>query len=51
MHDNETFYLLVPCTPATIDLTTVVYQNDSVHDVELFWTHREVILCNIMTKY
>ena len=45
------FLLLVPCAPTTIHVTTIMYQNNSVHDVELFWMHREVIMYNIMTNH
>ena len=48
---TKPFLLLVPCAPTTIQVTTVVYQNNSVHDVELFWTHREVKLYNILTNH
>ena len=47
---TKPFLLLVPCAPTTIQVTTVVYQNNSLHDVELFWTHREVKLYNILTN-
>ncbi|KAL5500679.1 hypothetical protein EMCRGX_G012274 [Ephydatia muelleri] len=30
-----------PCAPVSVSVTTVLYQNNSVHDVELFWTHRQ----------
>eukprot|EP00731_Ephydatia_muelleri_P038124 Em0661g1a len=31
----------LPCAPVSVNVTTILYQNDSVYDVELFWTHRQ----------
>eukprot|EP00731_Ephydatia_muelleri_P011203 Em0006g97a len=31
----------LPCAPFSVSVTTVLYQNNSVYDVELFWTHRQ----------
>ena len=31
---------VVPCAPVSVTVTTILYQNNSVYDVELFWTHR-----------
>ena len=35
---------VVPCAPVNVSVTTILYQNNSVYGVELFWTHRQVII-------
>ena len=35
---------VVSCAPVSVSVTTVLYQNNSVYGVELFWTHRQVTM-------
>ena len=42
---------VVPCAPVSVNVTTVLYQNNSVYDVELFWTHRQQVIidcCDVL---
>ena len=41
---RSSYLSVVPCAPVSVSVTTVLYQNNSVHGVELFWTHRQVTM-------
>eukprot|EP00731_Ephydatia_muelleri_P011121 Em0006g15a len=40
-NSNSVSVQTLPCAPVSVNVTTVLYQNNSVYDVELFWTHRQ----------